>query len=355
MWVRNAWYVAGWRHELGAEGLLARTVIEEPLVLYRRSDGSVVALEDRCCHRLAPLSMGRREADDLRCMYHGLKFASDGRCIEIPGQPVIPPGARVRCYPAVERDSWIWVWMGDAAAADPALIPNSVALDDPAWRLRSGQLDYAADYLLIDDNLLDFSHLAFVHSATLGRNTPQWAELRPRLTRLPRGLHVERWIENQPAQSHLRRHGDAFDLWSSYDFLVPGIFLLRSAWYPAGTARRCDLLAPKEPPLFLRCDDQAVTPVTARRSRYYYLAGGRREQLDDALLDKLFAVAEAAFVEDLAIIEAQQRVLDLDPGRHMLNTSLDVGLSQFRRILRELVQRETPLAKEPADDRHARP
>ena len=349
MWVRNAWYVAGWRHELAAEGLMARTIIAEPLVLYRRRDGGVVALEDRCCHRLAPLSKGRLEADDLRCMYHGLKFAPDGRCIEIPGQPVIPPGAAVRSYPAVERDSWIWVWMGDKAAADPALIPRSAALDDPEWRLRCGELDYAADYQLIDDNLLDFSHLTFVHPSTLGRNTPQWAEVRPRITRLPRGLHVERWIENQPAQRHLRRYGEAVDLWSSLDFLVPGIFLLRSAWYPAGTAQRSNLGPPDGPPVFLRCDDQAVTPVTIRSSRYYYLAGARRDQSDDSLLGKLWEVAEAAFREDVVIIEAQQRVLDLDPGRHMLNTSLDVGLSQFRRVLRELVERETP-AKEAAHE-----
>src|SRR5271156_4921817 len=113
MWVRNAWYVAAWSHELGAEQILARTICNEPVVLYRKSDGTVAVLEDRCCHRFAPLSMGRREGDDLRCMYHGLKFAADGRCVEIPGQALIPPKAAVRSYPVAERGNWIWLWLGE--------------------------------------------------------------------------------------------------------------------------------------------------------------------------------------------------------------------------------------------------
>jgi phenylpropionate dioxygenase-like ring-hydroxylating dioxygenase large terminal subunit len=93
MWIRNAWYVAAWSHEISGDGLLARTIMNEPLVLYRTGNGSVVAMEDRCCHRLAPLSLGRREGDDLRCMYHGLKVGPDGRCNEIPGQTTIPDRA----------------------------------------------------------------------------------------------------------------------------------------------------------------------------------------------------------------------------------------------------------------------
>ena len=144
MWVANAWYVAAWLHELEPGRPHARTIIDQPIVLYRTTTGGLVALEDRCCHRFAPLSMGRLEGDDLRCMYHGLKFAPDGRCIEIPGQKQIPQSACVRRYPVELRGSWVWVWMGDPAQADPATIPPSLALDDPAWRLKASHLDYAA-------------------------------------------------------------------------------------------------------------------------------------------------------------------------------------------------------------------
>ena len=99
MWIRNAWYVAAWTHEIEPGRIHARTIIDQPLVLYATSDGSIVALEDRCPHRFAPLSLGRLEGDALRCMYHGLKFAPDGKCIEIPGQKLIPQSACVRRFP----------------------------------------------------------------------------------------------------------------------------------------------------------------------------------------------------------------------------------------------------------------
>ncbi len=340
MWVRNAWYVAGWSHYLAPGRVEARLIIDQPLALYRKQDGQVVALEDRCCHRFAPLSMGRLEQDDLRCMYHGLKFAPDGRCIEIPGQKLIPQSACVRRYPATERGGWIWVWMGDEAAADPAAIPGSVRLDDPAYRMRSGQMDYAAHYLLIDDNLLDLSHLSFAHEKTLGLDMPQWADERPRISPLERGLRVQRWLCNQPSRSFMKRWGETLDLWNSYDFIFPGIFLLRTAFYPAGAAARLSRAEPQEPPLFLRYDDQAVTPQSNRTTRYFYAAGARSGDIDDDRLERLFAIVETAFSEDKAIIEAQQRVIDLDPDRRMLPTSFDAGPTRFRRLVQDLLDHD---------------
>lgn len=340
MWVRNAWYVAAWCDELGSDAILARTIVNQPLVLYRKGDGAVVALEDRCCHRLAPLSKGRLEGDALRCMYHGLKFAADGRCIEIPGQQAIPPAARVRTYPAAERGSWIWLWMGDPVQADPGLIPETVSARDPGFRMRRGWLDYEADSELINDNLLDLSHLSYAHEKTLGVGTPQWAEERPRIVRLERGLRVQRWIENKQPPRHLRRHGEVLDMWNSYDFLVPGIFVLRSMWYPAGTAQRLGMAPPSEAPLFLRVDDQAVTAMTDRSARYFYAAGARAQDLAWEQVEKLFKQTEQAFHEDKVIIEAQQKVIDLEPGRAMVPMSFDAGPIQYRRILRQLAERE---------------
>src|SRR6516162_10091679 len=100
MFLRNCCYVAGWSHDIAADSLVLRTMLGEPIVLYRKADGGVVALEDRCCHRLAPLSHGRIEGDDLRCTYHRLKFAPSGKCVEVPGQDLIPstaPGPQLSC------------------------------------------------------------------------------------------------------------------------------------------------------------------------------------------------------------------------------------------------------------------
>lgn len=337
MWVRNAWYVAGWAEEFVPGTLHARTVIGEPLVIYRCADGGLVCLEDRCCHRFAPLSRGRLEGDELRCMYHGLKFGRDGRCTEIPGQSTIPERACVRTFAAVESGCWLWIWMGDQAAADPAGIPNTVARDDPEWHIGTGTLDYAADYRLINDNLLDLSHLSFAHEKTLGRGQPRWAEERPDMVRLPRGLRFQRWNRDDPASSFLSRFGNSFDVRTGYDYLLPGIFLQRTGWYSAGTADRAGLDLPDEAPYFVRFDDHAVTPVSERASRYYYVAGGQRSVMDEEAASRMLDFSTRAFLEDKDIIEAQQRVIDRDPERPMLPTTLDAGPTRFRRIIDEFL------------------
>ena len=333
MWVRNAWYVAAWSHEIEPGRIAARTIIDQPLVLYRTEAGEVVVLEDRCCHRFAPLSLGRLEGDDLRCMYHGLKFAPDGRCIEIPGQPLIPRSACVRRYPARTVGSWVWVWMGEAALADAAKIPASVPLDDAAYRLQAGQLDYDAHYLLIDDNLLDLSHLSFTHEKTLGMDMPQWADLRPRMSPIERGLRFERWHTGHRPRGFMKKLGESLDVWTAYDFVFPGIFLQRTGFFPAGTADANGRTAPEREPLFHRVDEQAVTPVTGRTSRYFYSVGTRVEDIDPDKLERLYAVTTTAFHEDKRIIEAQQKLIDLEPGRAMLPTSLDAGPTQFRKLV----------------------
>lgn len=349
MWVRNAWYVAAWKDELAPEAVIARTIINQPLVLYRTENRDVVAMEDRCCHRLAPLSKGRREGDDLRCMYHGLKFAPDGRCIEIPGQPTVPASARVRTYPARESGSWIWIWMGEAERADPTLIPGSIAESDAAWHIDKGFLDYDAHYQLINDNLLDLSHLSYVHANTLGRGSPQWADERPRITRLPRGLRFERWIQNYRASNYLRLDGQYFDFLSAYDFLVPGIFIQRVYWYPLGTAEACNRGTPTTPPIFVRCDDQAVTAVTDRTSRYFYATGARSSDIPPALAQDMLRFTERAFREDKSIIEAQQKVIDLEPDRPMLGLSFDAGPNRFRALVRQMIAEETRAAAQAAE------
>jgi len=282
--------------------------------------------------------MGRLEGDELRCMYHGLKFPSDGRCIEIPGQALIPQSACVRRYPVIVRGGWVWLWMGEAAAADPAAIPPSLALDNPDYRLKASHLDYAAHYLLIDDNLLDLSHLSFAHEKTLGLDMPQWADERPRMLAQARGLRVQRWLTDHPPRGFMKKKlGERVDVWNSYDFVFPGVFLQRTSFYPAGTAQQSGGGEPDRPPLFHRIDEQAVTPVSARASRYFYAAGARDCDIEADKLDRLFAVTETAFGEDKSLIEGQQKLIDLEPGRRMLPTSLDAGPTRFRHLVESLL------------------
>ena len=96
--MRNAWYAAAWEDELIEKGrLVARPILGEPVVLFRQADGKAVALEDRCSHRFAPLSMGKvLPGDRLQCPYHGLEFDTAGACVKNPHPPGnIPARARI--------------------------------------------------------------------------------------------------------------------------------------------------------------------------------------------------------------------------------------------------------------------
>src|SRR5579863_3320431 len=129
MFLRNRWYVAAFPDEVGRT-LLARTFLNEDVVLFRKQDGSLSALEDRCAHRRLPLSAGRLLGDTIQCGYHGLVYNGTGACIKVPGQE-IPNGTRVRSYPVIERNQYVWIWMGDPKNADEKLLPDYSRLSLP--------------------------------------------------------------------------------------------------------------------------------------------------------------------------------------------------------------------------------
>jgi phenylpropionate dioxygenase-like ring-hydroxylating dioxygenase large terminal subunit len=329
--LKNTWYVAAWSHEVGADTMLARTIAGVALLLWRDHAGRVAALEDRCCHRAAPLSKGRREGDRIRCMYHGLLFDATGRCVEIPSQDFIPPAARVRAFPIVERFKWIWVWMGDPHKADPALIPDTHYLDDPGWRGIPDYMHYAANYLLVTDNLLDFSHLPYVHETTLG-GSPKYARIRPKVTQSARSVRVERWlIDEQPAPflQKLKTWAGNVDRWNIYEVVLPGVLLMDSGSAPTGTGapegRRVDAAQ------FYSC--QAVTPETERSSHYFFQQMHAFALDDPSVTANLAESVRTGFLEDKEIILAQQRVLDLDPQTPMLAMRMDTALAGFRALL----------------------
>lgn len=346
MFVRNCWYVATWSHELPVGTPVAVTIINTPLVLYRTVEDSVIALEDRCCHRTAPLSKGRVEdGRNIRCMYHGFKFGPDGKCIEIPGETRIPGSARVPSYPAVDRHGWIWVWMGNGRKADPALIPDAIGVGHPDFIMKPGNIDYAANYELINDNLTDFSHLSYVHAKSFGASE-DWASTRPHIERLQRGIRVTRWMTTTQALRsdgpEALRGGDggAQALYETYDYLAPGILLMYSAYYPASELPEDGRSKPHSEPLSVQFTSQAVTPMTDQTSRYFFTWGPRRADPGaEELADQLMGLGAMAFAEDREIIEAQQRIVNMGPARQILTTA-DTGPTLMRRVLRELASKD---------------
>jgi phenylpropionate dioxygenase-like ring-hydroxylating dioxygenase large terminal subunit len=350
LWLRDCWYVIAWDHEIpaaDAKELFTRTVLGEPILVWRTAAGGFVAMEDRCVHRAAPLSRGRREGDAVRCGYHGLKFDAEGACIEAPGLANLPSvlhKACVRTYPVVCRRKWLFVWMGEPSRADPALLPDNFSNQHPDWKNRPGYLHYETPYLLICDNLLDFSHLSYVHEKTLG-GSPAIAQAVPTIEKVPGpnpawpqiGITVSRRVPDVPAPPFYERfrHFDTrIDRWFVYQFLLPGTLLMHSGGRPVGDAPD-DLSRAVQ---LHSC--QTLTPETETSTHYFFQQSHRVGAGDDGIVDSIYASLVQAFEEDRAMITAQHRNLLLRPEAPTLPLAMDAALMQFRRLLAERVQAE---------------
>ncbi len=344
MWLRNCWYVIAWDHEVppaASAEIFTRSVLNEPIVVYRKEDGALVAMEDRCCHRHAPLSKGRREGDCIRCGYHGLKFDPQGVCVEAPGIAIIPAKARVKTYPVASRNKWVFVWMGEEAKADPGLLPDNFSCDDPHWRYKPGYLKYDTPWLLIADNLLDFSHLSYVHETTLGGST-KIAQSTPRIEALdgpgPAGLRITRHVQDVPPSSlhkKVRTFDGNVDRWFIYDFVLPATLLMDSGGRPCADA-------PDDMNRAVRLHScQTLTPETEDSTHYFFQISHRVGDGDEAVTEDMYQGLVAAFHEDLDIISAQHRNIQRDPSRAMLPLAMDAGLARFRRLVEEKVAAES--------------
>jgi phenylpropionate dioxygenase-like ring-hydroxylating dioxygenase large terminal subunit len=336
MFIKNCWYVVAWDYELDETNTLQRTVLNESILLYRTAAGQSVALDNKCCHRHAPLSLGRREGDCIRCMYHGLKYDQTGQCVEIPGQKAIPTQMRVRSYPVVERKRWIWIWMGNPANADVGSIPDTFSLQHPNWKIKPGYVRYNANHQLISDNLLDFSHLSYVHESTLGGSS-DIAQTRPSMERINRGVRVKREVLNTaPAPYHQRlaQYSGAVDRWFIYNYTIPGILLMES-----GVRASDPALREREMTLnFHSC--QALTPETETATHYFF-ASAHEPCLGDDATEHIYQSVVRAFEEDRRIIEAQQQLILASKPSEMVAVIADAALGNFRVIMQRALEAES--------------
>jgi vanillate O-demethylase monooxygenase subunit len=319
MWLRDCWYVIAWDHEIPAadsDELFTRIVLGEPILVLRTADGGFAVLADRCCHRPAPLSNGRREGDGVRCGYHGMAFDARSRCIEAPGTTAIPEKACVRPYPVAVRN-------------------------------RPGYLHHDTPYLLICDNLLDFSHLSYVHAPTLGGSTAI-AEARPEITRIDGpgmpGIRVVRRVPNVPAPPfHLRMRAfdGPLDRWFDDEFLLPGTLLMHSGGRPAGRPEGDDRDAVR----LHSC--QTLTPGTETTTHYFSQQSHPAGHGDERLTESIFQSLIGAFNEDRDMITAQHHDILLAPDAPMVPIPIDGALVQFRRLLAERLDAERARSREP--------
>lgn len=345
--LRNCWYVAAWSHELEVHKLHAINIINRPVLIYRKADGTLTAMANQCCHRHAPLSEGELIGDDVRCLYHGLIFNPEGRCIKIPGADEVPERFCVQSYPVREAHGWVWVWMGDADKADPALIPRATGPDDPHYSMHSGHIDYDAHYALVNDNLTDLGHIAYVHRNSFAGGNSGGFVFPPRVQMIERGIRITRWNKNMPARGY-QDASQRFDQFMTYDFMAPGVLMMYSGMYPLGSADAFDMGAP---PAVLEPDtasftSQAVTAMSDRASRYFFCWGPRASEEAEmpGKRDQMWALAQKAFAEDKHMIEAQQGIIDLQTGAPVLSITDDRGPNLFRKVMDRLIAAENDQA-----------
>ena len=326
--LKNRWYVAGLSGDV-TDRPLGRKLLGEPVVLYRKADGTPVALEDRCCHRQAALSLGDIEGDNLRCGYHGLLFDDTGACVEVPSQKAIPPGARVTSYPTQEKQGFLFVWMGDPDKATATSPYEHAFLDRDGWTSQNAQFYAKCNYRLLIDNLLDVTHLTYAHKSTIGAAGVTGAA-DVKYERDGEKVAIDRWMMDiAPAPAHVRAtgHNGNVDRWQRIEFTPPGFVWLKVGIAKAGTGARDGDLSGA---LMNRHTLHVVTPETETTSHYFWVNMNETSvSLDQERL--IYEQSVMAFKEDLVILEAQQeRWTDSLPT---IDLSADSGGMQARRVL----------------------
>lgn len=336
--LQNAWYVALQSHKLSKDILLPLTVMGERLVLFRDNHGRPIALEDACPHRKLPLSMGCLVNGAVQCGYHGLTFDAAGKCVNAPTQDVVPENAVVRSYPLCEKYGLVWIWMGIPELADESKILEVEDYDDPAWGLTDGGvLDCRCHYLYLLDNLLDPSHVAWVHKTSFASDGTEDVPLVIEDT--DAGVLVSRWINNidpPPYYAEMLPFSGKVDRLQYYEAVMPSIAINMSTYVRAGNGGdNANLPADS----YRMRSYHFITPIDERSTRYHWFQHYNTNTRDEQVRQKLNDGARNAFEEDRVILEAVEIGMG-DKQRPSLDLRLDLGARKFRKKLNALVKEE---------------
>ncbi|TFZ05679.1 aromatic ring-hydroxylating dioxygenase subunit alpha [Ramlibacter henchirensis] len=341
MFILNTWYIAAWGSEI-REKPMGRRICNQPIVFFRdHATGKVAALEDRCCHRAAPLSMGVVVESGLQCGYHGVVHDCSGRCVHIPGQEKIPTRAKVRAYPVVEKNEFVWIWMGAPELADESKIVDYPFNDDHAnWPHEQGFYHIKANYLLMVDNLMDLTHLGYVHGSTIGGNPRTHVEALMDVNKTEDSLSYVRWMLNSvPPPTYLAAvpFKGRVDRWQEFEFVAPSNVLQWSGAVDAGTGAREH--GNRSGGFSLRIF-HGLTPETESSCFYFYAPANGYRQDDPVATKELMEHISKAFLEDKLICEGQQeRIAELGE-KGLIDIVSDVSRIHLRRIVQRMADRE---------------
>ena len=336
--LKNAWYAAIWAPDLPPATPIAKIFLNEPVVLFRTEDGEPVALEDKCCHRAAPLSVGECIGDTIQCGYHGLRFNPAGACVEIPGQSKIPRNAMVRSYPVIERWNMVWIWMGAPEKADEATIPEYFWLKDDGWKSATGYIPMKGNYQLLVDNLLDFTHVTYLHKNTLSAD-PEEAKVPVKVVRDEKSVSVSRWIFGHNAPPLFAKAGGfngKVDRWQTTTWLAPSTLAFDVGCAKANTGA---VDGDRSQGISI-WSTHLITPETDTTTHYNWAYVRNFSLEDDHMTETLHKGAKATFEEDVVMIEAQQNRLGGVSFDGLIDINADNPPLQMRRIMDELITAE---------------
>lgn len=342
MFITNAWYVAAWADEL-ADAPLGRRICDEPIVLFRDASGKAAALADYCCHRAAPLTAGKCVERGIQCGYHGITFGADGVAVDIPGQVHIPPKARVRAYPLVEKDALLWIWMGDPTAADPTQIVDYPYHNDKAkWPHKHTMYEIAGSAMLMVDNLMDLTHLAYVHTTTIGGNPQVHFAAKMDTQPTETGLKFTRWLLDSEAPPTFRKGAptlaERVDRWQEFEYFAPGAITQWSGAVDANTGAYDK--GQRDGGFHIRLF-HGLTPSTETTSYYFWSGSNGYRQDDPQATVDLYNELETAFKEDATIVRLQQARLSEVGEERLINISIDGARVHMRRVVERMIARES--------------
>jgi vanillate O-demethylase monooxygenase subunit len=341
--LENAWYVAAQAGQVGYN-LVSIRLLGANILFYRDTQGRVVALEDACPHRKVPLSMGKLVGDVVHCGYHGLQFDCSGRCVGAPTQDKIPSNAFVRSYPVVERFDLIWIWMGDPQQVDEDHLLRLPDYGDDAWAITDGgMLEVRCHYLYLMDNLLDPSHVAWVHESSFASAGTEDVPLVIEDT--DSGVLVSRWIKNiepPPYYAEMLSFDGRVDRLQYYEAVIPSVAINMSTYTRAGFGGDNGDLPDDT---YRMRSYHFITPIDEGSTRYHWFQHYNTNTDDEAVRQKLNDGARGAFEEDRVILEAVDHGMNQKHRPH-LDLRLDVGSRKFRKKLDALIKAEKQTATE---------
>ncbi len=333
---RNMWWVAAHSREVTTKPM-SRWLLETPVVLYRTEDGTPAAIYDRCPHRWAPLSEGHVCGDKIVCPYHGMEFDTAGNCTKTPTQKMMPKTAQIPAFTVKEAGAFIWIWMGDQDAIDCE--PPDVAYQtDLGWTFVDGYYEVGANWVLIRENVLDLTHIAFLHKNTFKQDD---------------------WITAPDSfrDGDLVWYEQEFDLAPLSPLFCAGMGLPEDkpikrkqvGRMPALSISFSDWMVHDPVPVdgarsdFIMRGCHIVTPAQCGRTHYFWGAAFDVPVLTEEVAEKTKASIVAAFDEDKHLLEIMQKQIEDDPrGTDYLEVTLGAdGAGMFvRQILNQKLRAE---------------